>query len=118
MSSISLQFGPEWMRSKQASAPSFTTRPTQSTLSPSTTQMPANSLYSSLVTNNTSEQEKNSSSTPFKYSKEEMLQVWADGGGRGPLGVEIELWEGVVTELGGDPIGLKELSDSEKKVRT
>lgn len=54
---------------------------------------------------------------PFKYSKEEMLQVWREGGGRGPLGLEVELWEGVVKEVGGEPVGIREMSDAEKKVR-
>lgn len=117
MSGISLQFGPEWMRSKQASTPSSIIRPSHSILSPVATQMPGSSLYSSFVTSNASEHDKDSSGPPFKYSKEEMLQVWTDGGGRGALGVEVELWDGVVKELAGDPIGLKEFSELEKKVR-
>ncbi|GJJ13957.1 hypothetical protein Clacol_008214 [Clathrus columnatus] len=114
----SLQFGPEWMRSKQASMQSPLTRlPHTTTLTPQSNAVLSSSLYSSLVTNNNSlEHEKESSHNPFQYSKEDMLQVWRDGGGRGALGVEIELWEGVVKELGGDPIGLKELSESERKL--
>jgi hypothetical protein len=63
-------------------------------------------------------QEKKDVANPFKYSKDEMLQVWKDGGGRGALGLEVELWEGVVKELGGEPVGLKEMSEAEKKVST
>jgi hypothetical protein len=53
---------------------------------------------------------------PFRYSKEEMLQVWKDGGGCGGLGLEVELWEGVVREIGGEPAGLREMGEGERKV--
>ena len=53
---------------------------------------------------------------PFRYSKEQMLQVWKDGGGRGALNLEVERWPGVVREAGGEPISLKEWSGEEKKV--
>ena len=44
-----------------------------------------------------------------------MLQVWKEGGGRGALPIEVERWE-VVKEDAGDPVSLKEFSDTEKKV--
>ncbi|KIJ45088.1 hypothetical protein M422DRAFT_29937 [Sphaerobolus stellatus SS14] len=53
---------------------------------------------------------------PFRYSKEEMLQVWREGGGRGGLGLEVEMWEGVVKEVGGEPVGIREMTEGEKKL--
>ena len=47
-----------------------------------------------------------------------MLRIYKEGGGRGGLGLEVERWEGIVREVGYDPVGLKEMSDAEKKVRT
>ena len=46
-----------------------------------------------------------------------MLRIYKEGGGRGGLGLEVERWEGIVREVGYDPIGLKEMGDAEKKVR-
>ena len=45
-----------------------------------------------------------------------MLRIYKEGGGKGGLGIEVERWEGVVREAGTDPIGLREMDDSEKKV--
>jgi hypothetical protein len=121
MSSTSLQFGPEWMRNKQQPSAS-TTRPASllSPILPSTSPpAPGTSSYSSLLTPAPpAPPEKQESVNPFLYSKEELLQVWKDGGGRGGLGLEVELWEGVVREIGGEPIGLREMSEGEKKVRS
>lgn len=33
------------------------------------------------------------------------------------MGLEVERWEGVVREAGSEPVGLRDMSDSEKKVR-
>ncbi|KAF8588470.1 hypothetical protein K439DRAFT_635379 [Ramaria rubella] len=120
MTSTSLQFGPEWMRNKQQTTPSAT-RPQASLLSPAlpstSPPAPGASSYSSLLTSAPpAPPEKQDSVNPFKYSKEEMLQVWKDGGGHGGLGLEVELWEGVVREVGGEPIGLKEMGESERKL--
>lgn len=46
-----------------------------------------------------------------------MLRIYREGGGRGGLGLEVERWEGIVREVGCDPIGLKEMSETEKKVK-
>lgn len=53
---------------------------------------------------------------PFRYSKDQMLKIYKDGGGRGALNLEVERWPGVVREVGGEPIGMKEWSVEEKKV--
>lgn len=109
------------MRNKQQTSAS-TTRPA-SLLSPplpsTSPPAPGASSYSSLLTPMPpAPLEKQDSVNPFLYSKEELLQVWKDGGGRGGLGLEVELWEGVVREIGGEPIGLKEMTEGEKKVRS
>lgn len=46
-----------------------------------------------------------------------MLRIYKEGGGRGGLGLEVERWEGIVREVGYDPVGLKDMGDAEKKVR-
>ena len=46
-----------------------------------------------------------------------MLRIYKEGGGRGGLGLEVERWEGIVREMGYDPVGLKDMGDAEKKVR-
>lgn len=46
-----------------------------------------------------------------------MLRIYKEGGGKGGLGLEVERWEGVVREVGSEPVGLREMSESEKKVR-
>lgn len=109
------------MRNKQQNSAS-TARPASllsPTLPSTSPPAPGASSYSSLLTAApAAPPEKQDSVNPFLYSKEELLRVWKDGGGRGGLGLEVELWEGVVREIGGEPIGLKEMSEGEKKVRS
>jgi PERQ amino acid-rich with GYF domain-containing protein len=45
-----------------------------------------------------------------------MLRIYKEGGGKGSLGLEVERWEGVVREVGSEPISLREMGDAEKKV--
>ncbi len=45
------------------------------------------------------------------------MKIYKDGGGRGGLGLEVERWEGVVREVGSEPVALKEWTDGERKVR-
>lgn len=80
-------------------------------------QQTPTSTYSSLVTSAVQEQEKPDESRPFRYTKEEMLRIYKEGGGKGGLGLEVERWEGIVHELGNEPAGLREMDDAEKKVR-
>jgi hypothetical protein len=56
-----------------------------------------------------------SSATPFRYSKEQLLNVWKDGGGRAPLGLEVERWPGIVRDTITEPVGLREMSTEERK---
>ena len=63
-------------------------------------------------------QEKSDIVHPFRYSKDELLKIYKEGGGRGGLGLEVERWEGVVREVGSEPIAMKEWTDAERKVRS
>ncbi len=108
-----MHFGPEWMRTKQgpsrpAPSPPLTTSPAP----------PGNSTYSALVTPASNPPpEGRDLAHPFRYSKEEMLRIYKEGGGRGGLGLEVERWEGIVREVGYEPVGLKEAGEAERKVR-
>jgi hypothetical protein len=142
-STASLQFAPEWLKprktSRQPSISGVTANPALSgTVSNSdsaieednTRKDPASHLphtpttYSSLLTGRASpggtfgdvSSRPDSETRPFRYSKEQMLQVWKDGGGRGALNLEVERWPGVVREAGSEPINLKEWTGEEKKV--
>jgi PERQ amino acid-rich with GYF domain-containing protein len=61
--------------------------------------------------------EKRDGVNPFSYTKDELLTIYKEGGGQGGLGIEVERWEGVVREVGSEPVGLKDMSETEKKVR-
>jgi PERQ amino acid-rich with GYF domain-containing protein len=63
-----------------------------------------------------SAQGSSDSANPFLYSKEDLLKIYKDGGGRGGLGLEVERWEGVVREVGSEPVALKEWAEGERKV--
>lgn len=76
------------------------------------------STYSALVSSSAQplQYEKHDEAHPFRYSKEELLRIYKEGGGKIGLGLEVERWDGVVREVGSDPIGLKEMSEAERKV--
>lgn len=126
MSTTTMHFGPEWMRAKQphaAARPHAIPSPP-----PASTAQIANSggspapqgasSYSALLTPSVPPaQAERDLAHPFKYSRDEILQVWKDGGGRGPLPIEVEMWEGVVREMAGEPACLHELTEAEKKVK-
>jgi PERQ amino acid-rich with GYF domain-containing protein len=110
-----MHFGPEWMRTKPQPSPRSQLPPSPP---PATAPVPGASTYSALVSPAPpSQPEKRDESHPFRYSREEMLRIYREGGGRGGLGIEVERWEGVVREVGTDPIGLREMDESEKKVQ-
>lgn len=113
MTTTTMHFGPEWMRTKG------TARPAPEPLIPAATPAGASTTYSALAapTPNLPPQSQDVSN-PFRYPKEEMLRIYKEGGGRGGLGLEVERWEGIVREVGYEPVGLKEMGESEKKVRT
>ncbi|OSD05784.1 hypothetical protein PYCCODRAFT_1405668 [Trametes coccinea BRFM310] len=111
MTTTTMHFGPEWMRTKGS------TRPAPSPPLATSPVPPGNSTYSALVTPTTNPpSEGRDVAHPFRYSKEEMLRIYKEGGGRGGLGLEVERWEGIVREIGYEPVGLKEMSESEKKL--
>lgn len=113
-----MHFGPEWMRAKphtparqqQQQPPSPPPQP----ISP--TQQLTPSTYSALVAPISQEPDKRDESHPFRYTKEEMLRIYKEGGGKGGLNLEVERWEGIVRDVGNEPAGLREMSDTEKKV--
>ncbi|KAH9921405.1 uncharacterized protein B0H18DRAFT_1086113 [Fomitopsis serialis] len=104
-----MHFGPEWMRTKGSARPAP---------EPPLTSAPAGtSTYSALVAPTTNgPPERRDDPNPFRYSKDEILRIYKEGGGRGGLGLEVERWEGIVREVGCEPVGLKEMSESEKKL--
>ncbi|KAF9072776.1 hypothetical protein BDP27DRAFT_388353 [Rhodocollybia butyracea] len=113
MSTTTMHFGPEWMRTK----PQPATKPQPPPSPPPTGASVTASTYSSLLTPVTAMSAENKDEThPFRYSKEEMLRIYREGGGKGGLGLEVERWEGVVRESGLDPVGLKEMGEAEKKL--
>lgn len=113
MTTTTMHFGPEWMRTKQ---PPARTAPSPPLAAPPPPTAPASS-YSALVAPTAPPApEKHDLSRPFKFSKEDLLRIYKEGGGRGGLGLEVERWEGIVREVGSDPVGLKDMSEGEKKV--
>ena len=125
MTTTTMHFGPEWMRTKQTPAARQHTIPSSPTVVSTSNSIinnaptpPGATSYSALVTPPAPPvEDKHDIAHPFKYSKAEMLRVWKEGGGGGPLPIEVERWEGVVKEVPGEPIGLREMNEAEKKVR-
>ncbi|KZT22108.1 hypothetical protein NEOLEDRAFT_1157903 [Neolentinus lepideus HHB14362 ss-1] len=115
MTAATLQFGPEWMRTKPQT-PRSQAAPSPP---PQSNALPTTSSYSSLVAPAPQlKEEKRDSSKPFKYSKEDMLRIYKEGGGRGGLGLEVERWEGIVREVSSEPAALREWTEAEKKLFT
>lgn len=112
MTTTAMHFGPEWMRPKHPLRPQNPPSPPPNSHAPS-----GASSYSALLApspNNT--QEPSDPANPFLYSKEDLLKIYKDGGGRGGLGLEVERWEGVVREVGSEPISLKEWTEGQRKL--
>ncbi|KAJ6574666.1 hypothetical protein B0H19DRAFT_1125145 [Mycena capillaripes] len=108
----SMQFGPEWMRAKPAKPHSGPSPPP-----PATAPAAGASSYSALVSPAPPPPtEKRDETHPFRYSRDEMLKIYRDGGGKGGLGLEVERHEGIVREAGTDPVGLREMGENEKKL--
>jgi hypothetical protein len=111
-----MHFGPEWMRTKHQ--PLSRSQPPASPPLTSATAGLGLSAYSTLVSATPpSSSEAGDDTHPFRYSKDELLRIYQEGGGKGGLGLEVERWEGVVREPGSEPIALREMSETEKKVR-
>ena len=112
MSTTTMHFGPEWMRTKHQ--PLLRSQPPPS---PPPQVNLSNSTYSALVSSTPSALfEKPDEAHPFRYSKDELLKIYQESAGKGGLGLEVERWEGVVREIGGEPVALREMTDTERKV--
>ena len=112
MSATTMHFGPEWMRTKHQ--PVLRAQPPPS---PPPQANLSNSTYSALVSSTPSALfEKPDEAHPFRYSKDEMLKIYQESAGKAGLGLEVERWEGVVREIGSEPVALREMTDTEKKV--
>ena len=111
-----MHFVPEWMRTKNqppARSQAPPSPPPTSSL-PSSTSL---STYSALVSVAPPvNSNKLDEAHPFRYSKEELLNIYQGNGWKGELGLEVERWEGVVREVAADPITLLEMTETEKKV--
>ncbi|KAG1866280.1 hypothetical protein C8R48DRAFT_747549 [Suillus tomentosus] len=120
MATTTMHFGPEWMRAKPQNPAARPQAPPSSpppAISNTQQQQTNASTYSALVTPAAApEPEKRDECRPFRYSKEAMLRIYKEGGGRGGLGLEVERWEGIVHEVSSEPTGLREMSDVEKKL--
>lgn len=108
-----MHFGPEWMRTKHQ--PLSRAQPSASPPLASATPNAGLSTYASVTPPSSSE--AGDEAHPFRYSKDELLRIYQEGGGKGGLGLEVERWEGVVREPGSEPVALREMSEAEKKVR-
>ncbi|KAF5356065.1 hypothetical protein D9756_004015 [Leucocoprinus leucothites] len=114
MSTTTMHFGPEWMRPKQQSISRPQQPPSPPPANPPSSAM---STYSALVSPAPPNQvEAHDEVHPFRYSKDELLRIYKEGGGKVGLGLEVERWEGVVREHGSDPVGLREMGEAEKKL--
>ncbi|KAF8559289.1 hypothetical protein OG21DRAFT_1480668 [Imleria badia] len=116
MATTTMHFGPEWMRAKLQTPARHQPPPSPPPQAVSATQQLGASTYSALVTPATQELDKRDESRPFRYTKEEMLRIYKEGGGRSGLNLEVERWEGIVRDVGNEPVGLREMSEVEKKL--
>lgn len=106
MSTTTMHFGPEWMRTKQ-----HPTARVQNPPSPPAT-------YSTLVSIPPMPFEERDDPNPFRYSKEEMFRIYREDTNKAGLGLEVQRWEGVVREVASEPVGLREMGEAEKKLFT
>ncbi|PBK76662.1 hypothetical protein ARMSODRAFT_948490 [Armillaria solidipes] len=114
MSTSTMHFGPEWMRTKQ---PALRTQAEPTPPPPASAPASYASTYSALVSSAPPPlSDSRDEAHPFRYSKDELLQIFRDGGGQGGLGLEVERWEGVVREIGTEPTSLREMGEAEKKL--
>jgi PERQ amino acid-rich with GYF domain-containing protein len=114
MSTATMHFGPEWMRTRNQplSRSQLESSPPLNALPHATSTL---ATYSALVSVTPVAPEKVDESHPFRYSKEELLAIYQEGG-KGGLGLEVDRWEGVVREVAVEPVTLREMTDAEKKV--
>ncbi|KAL5535617.1 SMY2 [Sanghuangporus sanghuang] len=107
MTSTTMRFGPEWMRKQPVPTKPLATSPPPSGVA----------SYSALVTPHAPPvQDKRDIAHPFKYSRDEMLQVFKNLGGCSELPIEVEHWDDVVRESPGEPVSLSDFTEVEKKL--
>lgn len=112
-----MAFSPEWMRKTASAKLGSQSNETQTQVNTHTTNGSANATYSALVSPVPPvEQEKRDPSRPFRYSKEDMLRIYREGGGKGGLGLEVERWDGIVRASTVEPANIRGLTDAENKV--
>lgn len=123
MATTTMHFGPEWMRkqptpaSRSSQADSHLGSTTAiSGLNHTAPTLPTSS-YSTSVTSGAVHFEKRDNSHSLRYSKEDMISIYREGV-KTTLGPEVERWDGIIREIGADPVGTKEMSDVEKRVST
>lgn len=123
MATTTMHFGPEWMRKQPAPA----LRSSQTDFHPGsataisglnpTAPTPPTPGYSVSVTSGAVYSEKRDGGHLLRYSKEEMIRIYREGV-KPALGPGVERWDGIIREIGADPVGMKEMSDAEKRVST
>jgi PERQ amino acid-rich with GYF domain-containing protein len=111
----SLRFGPEWMRKPSRTHLQPSPEPiTASNGSPA----PPGASYAALASHPSAITPlKHDGAFPYRYTKEELLHIYKEGGGRGGLPLEVDRWDGVTHEIGSEPISIREMTEDEKKVR-
>ncbi|PFH54735.1 hypothetical protein AMATHDRAFT_277 [Amanita thiersii Skay4041] len=90
-----MHFGPEWMRTKH--------RPHKTPSPPPSTYSPLLSTMSPL-------------DNPFRYSKHDLLRIYKDAPSKRSLPLDVERWDGVVRDFPSDPVSLREMDDTERKL--
>lgn len=106
-----MHFGPEWMRKQPAARTPAESGPTTNTAAN------LNASGYSLLQTSGGNQENREEDRPFRYSKEELLQIYRDGGGSNALGADVERWDGVVRDVSMPPTAERDMTEGESKVR-
>jgi hypothetical protein len=105
-----MQFGPEWMRTKPQNSPR--SGATQAPPSPPPPLSNSSSLSGAASTARGADE-----ANPFRYSKEDLLRIYKEGGGKGnPIAPDVEKWPEVVRETEAEPISVREITNEERKV--
>jgi hypothetical protein len=125
MTSSDMHFGPSWMQnaSRSTTKRSQNHQPAVAASPAAAAAEPTHPSYSSIALPpappsnvNASSLGYENASKPFKYSKEYMLGMWDDAVQRErELPIEFERWDVVFREETDGPVGLKPLSEAEKK---
>ncbi|KIY67498.1 hypothetical protein CYLTODRAFT_375933 [Cylindrobasidium torrendii FP15055 ss-10] len=110
MTASTMHFGPEWMRKQPAARTPAESGP------PMNTAANLNASGYSLLQMPGGNQENREEDRPFRYSKEELLQIYRDGGGSNTLGADVERWDGVVRDVSLPPTAERDMTEVESKL--